>query len=123
MPFFFKSRKTCFCVSVIGSLIWHIASSSAETVYTMDFMAACRNSAGRVLNPRVSPTIPFIADRTSFGMVRARKKINGEDCFFYMFEVGLTPRNGLNIESCPDAAVGDKNNSPIVGTRGQGNCR
>jgi len=96
-----------------------------DTIYSLKSGAICRDSSGAVLQPHASPpATPFPADKTPLGMIVASAKINGEDCYLYVSEVGLAPPQGLGADACPDAAIaGDR--LTVAGTRsiGRGNCR
>jgi hypothetical protein len=114
------SRKVCSAVAGLAIvLVCGVSVCRADMIYTLKANATCRSSDGKALQPPVTPSLPLAADPASFGMMRATKKINGADCYFFMSEVGLTPPGGLGVVACPDAAVGHEN-TKLSGTRGIG---
>jgi hypothetical protein len=87
-----------------------------EKIYSLDDEAVCRDVNGKILQPRITPGLPAVAEKTQFGMIKVEKVINGLECFFYIFEVSLDPTNGQGSALCPDASVG-QDKSSIAGTR------
>jgi hypothetical protein len=121
MTMFDRSSRQIGC-AVAGLAILLVCGVSvcrADMIYTLKSDATCRDSDGKVVQPHISPSLPLAADQASFGMMKATKKINGNDCYFFMSEVGLTPPGSLGPGGCPDVAIGNTN-TKLSGTRGVG---
>jgi hypothetical protein len=105
-----------------GAVATALPVQSEETIYSLDDEAACRDMNGRITPPRIAPTPPLVAEKTSFGMVKVKGGMKGRECFFYTFEVGLDPPKTPGSTLCPDASVGHEK-SVVAGTRDKpGGC-
>jgi hypothetical protein len=104
-----RVRRAAALIVGIGALASPVRS---ETIYSLSDGAACRDKNGAVQTPRSAPQLAAPAEMTPLGMIQ----VTGQDCYFYMSEVGLEPPGMAGPASCPTAAVGQEK-TRLAGTR------
>jgi hypothetical protein len=108
--------RSVFAIAFLCATAISGKARAEEKIYSLNDEAACRDVNGKILQPRIIPDLPALAEKTRFGMVKAKNNTNGLECFFYVFEVGLDPPNARGLALCPDASVA-QDKSSIAGTR------
>jgi hypothetical protein len=104
------------CVTGIVAVAGSVRGEETIRIFSLDAEASCRDVNGRIVPPRIAPTLPTEAEK-AFDMIRVKGGIEGRECFFYTFEVGLAPPKRPGSTSCPEASLGMEQSANAAGTR------